>query len=338
MRGRAWLLLIAASLSATAAHAHGGAQVFVDGLTLTYDPWVVLPLYCGGVLYFFGTARLWARAGHGRGVRKRQLVCFWGAWLALALALISPLHWLGERLFVAHMLEHGILIGVAAPLMVLARPTGALLWGLPTTVRARCGAILRHPGLKRSWGLLVNPLVATAVSTAGLWVWHIPWLYAAALRSPGYHRLEHLTFTLTAMLFWWALLRRRRQGVNLFCLFATSMQTSVLGLLLTLSPRLLYPSQEAFASEWGLTPLEDQQLAGLLMWVPMGVIYTGAALWFAAQWITSAASGGPRVALPNRSTRPPPRVYPEVQTRLPAASYPIGASGTRAASSDGRSR
>jgi putative membrane protein len=287
------VVILACLLGTGSAQAHGGEAWGTFG-TFTYDPWVVLPLYACGLVYLLGTTRLWHRAGYGRGVQPQQVLCFWGAFVALAAALISPLHWLDERLFVAHMIEHGILIGVAAPLLVMARPTASLLWALPRSLRRLWRRPVHSPAAMRSWRLLVNPLVATLVGAAGLWIWHLPVLYTLALRSPAWHRFEHLTFTVTAMLFWWALLPRRRFGVNVFCLFVTSMQTSLLGLALTLSPKLWYSSQVAVAAEWGLEPIEDQQLAGLLMWIPMGIIYTAAALWFAALWITTAERWRPR--------------------------------------------
>src|ERR1700730_3151081 len=121
------VLAFAFVLAASSARAHGEAASFLTAGTWTYDPWVVAPLYSCGGLYLIGTARLWRRAGHGHGISRLQVGCFWAGWLALALALISPLHWLGERLFLAHMIEHGVLIGIAAPLIVVARPTAAVL-------------------------------------------------------------------------------------------------------------------------------------------------------------------------------------------------------------------
>jgi cytochrome c oxidase assembly factor CtaG len=99
------------------------------------------------------------------------------------------------------------------------------------------------------------------------------------------HRLQHLSFLLTAMLFWWSVFYRSKPGVATWHLFVTMMHTGILGALMTLAPKVLYQAQTAAAAAWGLTPLQDQQLAGLIMWVPAGTVYAGAAMALAVIWI-----------------------------------------------------
>jgi cytochrome c oxidase assembly factor CtaG len=118
-----------------------------------------------------------------------------------------------------------------------------------------------------------------------IWVWHAPLLFDAAVVDVTMHRLQHLSFLLTAVLFWWSVLRSSETGVAAWHLFTTMLHTSVLGALMALSPRVLYGAQTATALQWGLTPLEDQQLAGLIMWIPAGTIYAGAALALMAIWV-----------------------------------------------------
>ncbi|HEU5276920.1 MAG TPA: cytochrome c oxidase assembly protein [Xanthobacteraceae bacterium] len=285
-----WTIALPASLMICAmpAHAHGPEGLW-SGMPWTFDAWVEGPLYVCGAVYWLGTSRLWRRAGFGRGIGLWQSACFWSGWTALALALMSPLHWLGERLFAAHMLEHCILIAVAPPLIVIARPTAAMLWALPKPAAAAFVALAHRPPIAGAWGKLTSPLAATFVYGAVLWAWHMPVLYQLTLASIGWHRLEHVSFTLTALLFWWSLARGGELGVKLACLFVTTLHTSLLGLLLTLSPRAWYPAQGALAADWGLTRLQDQQLAGLVMWVPMGAVYVIAALWVASRWIGGAS-------------------------------------------------
>jgi putative membrane protein len=250
-------------------------------------------------LYLLGTLRLWRNAGFGRGVRPWQVICFWLGWVSLVCALLSPLDALGRRLFTAHMIEHELLMIVAAPLLVLARPGSAMVWGLPMQWRASVGNILHVPVVARSWRYLTQPVAATALHGAALWAWHMPVLYNAVLTSDGIHWMQHLTFLVTALLFWWPLLRDldrdRAAGIAVLCLFLTTLHTGLLGVLLTLSRRAWYPAQSDGAADWGLTPLEDQQLAGLVMWVPAGAIYTVAALALAAVWIGRSAHAKPRV-------------------------------------------
>jgi cytochrome c oxidase assembly factor CtaG len=287
------LVLLAAHGNAAA---HGGP---VDALgtvaTWTYDLWIVIPLYASALLYLVGTRRLWRHAGHGHGVRHWQAACFWCGWTSLALALLSPLHWLGERLFVAHMIEHEVLMVIAAPLLAIARPVGAFLWALPPRWRVSFGRAARHPAIDQPWRAIRNPLTATVMHGVALWIWHMPLFYNAVLSDLAMHRLQHASFFFSALLFWWSLfygpLRARGYGIAVGCLFFTSLHSAVLGIFLTLARQPWYPQQGEFAVACGLTPLEDQQLAGLVMWVPPGLIYLGVALYLAAQWISHSGTG-----------------------------------------------
>lgn len=294
--------LASAWLLPTGASAHGGdlGELWSTGAAWTSDLRVVMPLYASAILFLIGTVRLWRRAGHGRGVRRWQVACFWCGWTALALALLSPLHWLGERLFTAHMIEHELLMAVAAPLLVLARPGATMLWALPSSWRAPVSSIRRWPVLGSAWRVASLPFSATLLHAVALWAWHLPGLYDLVLVNALAHWLQHLSFLLSALLFWWALLwgssRSRGFGVAFLYLFLTSLHTGLLGVLLTVSPRLWYPRQVAAAAEWGLTPLEDQQLAGLVMWVPAGLVYAVAALALAGLWIRRSSPGSTRQA------------------------------------------
>jgi putative membrane protein len=280
--------VVSIMLCVAPAQAHGTEGLWAGPLW-TFDPWVMVPMYAFGVAYWLGTVRLWRRAGFGHGISMPQSACFWAGWLALAVALVSPLHWLGDRLFVAHMAEHCVLIAIAAPLLVVARPTAALLWAMPGPAGSGFVALAHWRPVAAAWKELTRPLPATLLHGAVVWLWHTPALYQAALDSVAWHRIEHLTFTLTAILFWWSLVRGRHQALKVACLFVTMLHCGLLGLLLTLSPRIWYPAQTALAADWDLTPLQDQQLAGLVMWVPTGAIYTIAALYFAAVWIDTSS-------------------------------------------------
>jgi cytochrome c oxidase assembly factor CtaG len=293
MRG----IVLLALLTPGAARAHAGHVHWDElGVTWTWDPWVVAPLAASGLLYSVGVARLWRRAGVGRGVRLWQVACFALGWLLLAGALVAPLHWLGERLFTAHMIEHEILMAMAAPLLVVSRPVGAVLWAVPESWRRASGRVAQTSAVAALWRWLTDPLVATILHGLALWIWHVPALFDAALASDRLHWLQHVSFFVTALFFWWSLLRGRTRergyGVAVLYLFATSLHSAFLGILLAMAPHPLYPAQTRGAPEWGLTPLEDQQLAGLIMWVPAGMIYMVAALALAGVWIARSGSHG----------------------------------------------
>jgi putative membrane protein len=292
MHGRRAPLLAAVSvigslLPCAPAFAHDESWSLLSGWNL--DPWIALPLGASGLLYLIGLARLWRHAGAGRGVRGWRAGCFALGWLTLVVALLSPLYRLGEGLFVAHMLEHELVMVVAAPLIALARPYGAMLWALPQGWRSAVGTLTRRAAASRLWLALGNAWSATVLHAVALWAWHAPALYNAVLVDTTMHRLQHLSFFLTALLFWWTLVaprgRQAGYGIAVLCLFFTLLHSGFLGILLTMSKHLWYARQAELAPHWGLTPLEDQQLAGLLMWVPGGLIYTAAALALAGLWI-----------------------------------------------------
>jgi putative membrane protein len=259
----------------------------------SFDPAVIGLLALSGVLYFQGVRALWKSAGAGHGVRTGEAIAFAAGWLTLALTLISPLHRLGGVLFAAHMAQHELLMVVAAPLLVLGRPIIPFLWALPISWRRVGGEWAALPPMRGVWVALTIPVVAWALHAAAIWLWHAPSLYQATLRSELVHTAQHVSFMVTALLFWWALLHGREGRIGrpaaVIYLFTTAMHTSLLGVLLTFSSRLWYPLYRATTTPWGLTPLEDQQLAGLIMWVPAGVAYLVAALWLASTWLRDPA-------------------------------------------------
>ena len=275
-------LLMTAATGAALAHAgeqHGSAAAW------TFDPWIVGPLLAVGVPYLFGAWALRRRTTIGHAARAFGAVTFGLGWLTLAGALVSPLHWLGEHLFTFHMIEHEIVMAVSAPLLIAARPIGTMLWALPRRARLAVGRLLRRPGIVTAWEWLSSGGNATVLHGVAIWAWHAPVLFDAAVTNVAMHRLQHLSFLLTAMLFWWSVLCRSNPGVAAWHLFVTMMHTSILGALMALAPKVLYQAQTATALEWGLTPLQDQQLAGLIMWIPAGTVYAGAAMALTVIWI-----------------------------------------------------
>lgn len=251
------------------------------------------PLALAALAYGVGMSRLWAASGLGRTVHLRRAACFAAGWLSLAFALLSPLERIAAELFTAHMIEHEILMVVAAPLLVLSRPLVPVLWSLPRRARLAAGKALRSRALLAPLRKATGPLSATALHATALWLWHAPGLYEVALINQSVHWLQHFSFLSTALLFWWAMLfgrGRETHGVSIFYLFATTLHSGFLGILLSLARTPLYPTQGFAAAEWGLSPLEDQQLAGLIMWVPGGMIYLAAALTLAALWIGDSSA------------------------------------------------
>lgn len=273
------------------ASAHEGKPHKLGDLIYTWglDPLVIVSLAVSGWLYLRGVRRLWRGAAAGRGVRRWEAYCYAGGWFALFVALVSPLHPLGEVLFSAHMTQHEVLMLVAAPLVVLGRPVVAFLWALPPGWARRAGGRAQAGRFKRVWRAVTNPLAAWAIHAVALWVWHVPLLFQATLRSDLVHTAQHIMFLGSALLFWWALIHGPRgligHGAGVLYLFTTSVHSGVLGALITFAGSVLYPGYSETTASWGLTALEDQQLGGLIMWVPAGLVYIMAGLALCAGWM-----------------------------------------------------
>ena len=144
----------------------------------------------------------------------------------------SPLHWLGEHLFTAHMIDHEIIMACAAPLLAFAHPIGAFLWAFPAPLRRRLGRAGRQRNVRAAWTAITSPLPATIWHGAAIWFWHAPIRFDAAVGSILVHRLQHLTFLVSALAFWWALMHRADRGSAVFHLFATMIHTTPLGALI----------------------------------------------------------------------------------------------------------
>jgi putative membrane protein len=242
---------------------------------------VALLLLIAASLYAAGVANLWRRAGRGRGISWRQVACFAAGVATIALALLSPLDALGDRFFAAHMVQHELLMLVAAPLMVLARPLGAWTWAFPPLARRRIGGAVKARAWSAVWAFTTDPLAAWVLHALALWAWHVPVLFDAAVDNEAVHALQHASFLGTALLFWWAVIgttSRAASGTALASLFTTMLHTSALGALLTLA-----------ASPWyARYALADQQLGGLIMWVPGATAYVAAALVIVARLLRPA--------------------------------------------------
>ena len=256
------------------------------------EPWVLAALLAAIVLYGCGVYRLVRAAGSHHKAVTRCALLFVGGWTVLAGALIWPLAGMTRGLFSAHMLQHELLMTVAAPLLVLARPLAIWTWAFPQPWRAALARPFRRAGVRASWRGVSEPLPASMLHGAAIWLWHVPMFFEAAEQSVALHALQHSAFFVTALLFWWALLRPgrdRRVGVAILCLFVTMLHTGALGALLTFTNSVWYSLSTAASASWGLTPVEDQQLGGLLMWIPGGTAYAVAALALVARWLTRDA-------------------------------------------------
>jgi len=272
-------------IAAEPALAHGSEQ-HAGGPEWTLDPWVTVPLAALLLLFLVGRQRLDKRSK----VERKRPWLFLGGWLVLTLSLVSPLHQGGERSFTLHMIEHELIMLVATFLLAASHAGGVLAWGLPRPLRRALGGGWKAP-LSSLWRRLTEPITATIFQALVMWAWHAPALFDRTLASQGWHVAQHLSFVLSSLIFWSAMLDARRGSylLSAACLFVTSLVEGALGALMALSASPWYSAYAAMGmSGIGLDPTTDQQLAGLIMWIPGGLVHGGAALGFLYHWLTSS--------------------------------------------------
>jgi len=238
-------------------------------LAWNLDPVLVLGVALLAAAYFYGIGPLRRRYRLGPPVDERRVAAFLAGTITLAVALISPLDALGDRyLFSAHMVQHMLLVVVCPPLWLLGTPG----WLLAPLLRRRTVLLIGRA--------LTNPFVAFFLLNVTLYVWHVPPLYDATLADEGLHIFEHLTFLAAGVLFWWPLLGpvpdllpRISRPLGVLYLFLACQPMVLLGALLTFASVPFYQPYVAAPRLFGLSPLTDQQLGGLIMWLPTNIPY-----------------------------------------------------------------
>lgn len=259
-----------------------------------WNPGLLLGFGLAWGVYTRGLLRLWERAGVGRGVTRMQALAFAGGIATLFLALVSPIDALSAELSSAHMGQHMLIMMAAAPLLAFGTPLPVFLQALPIRWRKMVMPWVRAATRRYAPGYAFWQSAALwLIYAVTLWLWHTPALYGAALRHPLVHDCQHLAFLLASILFWRVLLDpmprlRLSRGAGVMYLFTTCLHASALGIYMTLSPRIWYDAYAATAGRWHLSPLEDQQLAGLIMWIPGCMLYVLAAAGLFAAWLREA--------------------------------------------------
>jgi cytochrome c oxidase assembly factor CtaG len=240
---------------------------------------LLVPLIGIGLAYVVGYRRF-SKLRHADSSYRTRGGLFVVGYTALLVALISPLHAVGEEFFSVHMVQHLLLSLVAAPLLLLSNSMPILLWALPRHERLRLGHLVGQPGPVRSalrW--LTHPVIAWTLFVGTQWLWHLPLGYNWALENRWAHYFEHLSFFITAVLFWWPVIGsaplRSALGypARMAYTFLAWMPNSLLGAGLTLSRGVLYPHYVQSAQTYGTDASVDQQLAGLIMWVPGDLLF-----------------------------------------------------------------
>jgi cytochrome c oxidase assembly factor CtaG len=269
---------------------------------------VIIPLLILGILYTVGWLRLRRRTAVNRTRTRRpgqprpltatwRLVSYWTGLFFIGIALLSPIDALGQQLFFMHMIQHLLLVMIAPPLLLIANPMPVLLWGLPEKWRRATGKGLsrllhRKSPFRLGLRAATSAGVVWLIWTIALIGWHDAAMYNAALYSEFVHDLEHLSFFLASMLFWWVATgagpRIHRQlgtmGRIIFVLAAVPPNMA-LGVILSFAEQATYSYYEAVPRLWGIDPLTDQRIGGVIMWIPGSMMFMLAALILAAQFL-----------------------------------------------------
>jgi putative membrane protein len=276
-------------LQGSTAHAHPSAMVDATAGMWTWDPWALALLALSGGGYALGLVRLWSRAGVGHGVRGWQAACFGAGWALVAMALLGPLDRASDVYFSAHMGQHEVLMLLSAPLMALGVPHRAALFALPSTLRDRTARAWRRPLVSATTRALTAPLIVVGLQIVVISAWHVPLWFEAALRDERVHTAQHVMFLGSALLFWAAVLSGRYgrggYGMGLLFVFLIALHGGVLGALITFATHAWYPTHAERTQTAGVDPVHDQQLAGLLMWVPGGLILLASAIALFSAWL-----------------------------------------------------
>jgi putative membrane protein len=275
---------IAVLIPATAV-AHGvDARLTSDPRVFSlWDQAALVGLTFVGTLYWIGVRELRARRA---GPSRIERAAFGAGWLALVASILPWFDAAALELFSAHMAQHELMMLVGAPLIVAGRPLATCLWALPETWRRRIALPLQRRTVASLARTIAAPVTAWTLHGLVVWIWHAPGLYELAVRSEPVHMLQHAMFISTSVLFWWGLLYgrygRAGYGAAVFYVFTTAIHTGILGAMLTFAPSPLYG---VYAMPGHNDPLGDQQLAGLVMWIPAGLLLTMIGVGLFAAWL-----------------------------------------------------
>lgn len=255
-----------------------------------WNAWEPDPILGAGLLLAAWVYRS-GRSRRQRAADNRRGRCFAGALAVLGIALLSPLEAMSSALASAHMVQHLLLVLVAAPLLAFSAPWPTVLRGTPSVVRRSAARWRRRLRLTRNNTRFLHlPGTVWLLHVGTLWFWHAAVPYGAALEHEIVHVLEHASFLVTAVLFWGVIIGIRRTGgmspgVGVLLVFATAMQSVFLSALLTFARTPWYAGYAQTTQPWHLEPLGDQQLAGVIMWIPGGLVYVATALMLLVTWI-----------------------------------------------------
>lgn len=246
--------------------------VATSALWLTWDlhPSIVIGILAITALYTFMLTRGKRALGVVEPFERGRAIAFYGCMVLLWFTLDGPLHHLSDQLlFTAHMVQHLVLQLVWAALFV---------WSVPGWMLS---PLLKRAPVRKLAYRITRPVAAFFIYNGVTWFWHWPQMYDLALRVHEWHIVEHLMFMVTACIFWWPLIGSAKEvprpayGQQIFYVFFNMLAMKVLGIAISLQDDVIYTFYLSVPRVWGLTALGDQQIGGLLMWLPGGLLLWG---------------------------------------------------------------
>jgi putative membrane protein len=240
---------------------------------------VIVVLVAFATLYTVGWVRL--RRKKTQLAKVWRLVSYYSGLMIVAIALMSGFDTFQTQLFFVHMAQHLLLVMYAPPLIYFGNPMPFIVWALPGLERQQIGRLLTQKSLfRRVFVAVTAPWIGWLLYTCTLWLWHDPNLYNAAIENDFIHDIEHLSFFLTAMLFWWHITDsapnfhgNRTYIQRMSTIIAGYFANLALGVAITMSSNLIYTHYAKVPRVWGIEPKQDQTIGGILMWIPGGMMY-----------------------------------------------------------------
>ena len=266
-------------------------------------PWVGCTL--AGLGYVLGRRRV-NRAHPGSPIPAWRLSAFLCGLVAILIALASPVDELADSLLTAHMVQHLLLTMVAPPLLALSAPVTLVLRVASRGARSRLLLPLLH---SRAMRVLASPYLAWPLFAAVMWFAHFSPVYNAALDNEVLHVAEHGVFFVSGCLFWWPVVggdplpRRLGYGARLAYLLLQMPVNAAVGLAIYFAPGILYPHYATVDRPWGIDPLADQQIGGLVMWAAGDLLLLAAVTWVVAAWMRADARRSERRASAGAGSR-----------------------------------
>jgi putative membrane protein len=248
----------------------------------TFAP-IVLVALAGYLVAYVVRWRASRREGGARAASGWRLAAWCGGVATLFIALVSPVDVLGEQLATVHMVQHLLIADIAAILLTLGLTRHILR---PATRRIH--------RIERAAGPFASPWFGVVAYVGAMWLWHVPYLYDAALEHSYIHTLEHLTFAAAGLLYWWHLLspirsRLRLGGMGPIAYMAsTKILVGLLGIALAFAPELIYDAYDQPGTRWGMSALADQNVAGLVMALEQSIVMGIALAWLFARMLSES--------------------------------------------------